>query len=273
MSLRIGLPQWQHPNWKRAGLHTLEEYARHFNCVEGNTTLYALPEAETVLRWKAMTGEDFRFCFKFPASVSHHAQLRHCDDLLSEFLRRMDPLSERIAQYWLQLPASFAPAQLPDLWQFLSALPGAFSYGVEVRHPEFFARGEAERVLNRGLADRGVNRVILDSRAVHASPSQTAAARDAKAKKPKVPVHAVRTADAPMIRFIGSDDVNDSAVLFSDWSARLQEWQAAHSPLLFIHTPEMGDVFPLLHRLWPQIQPYSDGLPPLPEWPDQATLF
>lgn len=115
--------------------------------------------------------------------------------------------------------------------------------------------------------------MILDSRAVHASPSRTAAALDAKAKKPKVPVHAVRTADAPMIRFIGSDDVNDSSALFSDWSARLEEWQTAHSPLLFIHTPEMGDVFPLLHRLWPQIQPYSDGLPSLPEWPDQASLF
>ncbi|KFD15393.1 hypothetical protein GTPT_3415, partial [Tatumella ptyseos ATCC 33301] len=96
-------------------------------------------------------------------------------------------------------------------------LPDTFNYGVEVRHPEFFARGEAERALNRGLADRGINRVILDSRAVHASPSRTAAALDAKAKKPKVPVHAVRTADAPMIRFIGSDDVNDSSALFSDW--------------------------------------------------------
>jgi len=32
---------------------------------------------------------------------------------------------------------------------------------VEVRHPEFFAKGEAEKALNRGLHDRSVNRVIL----------------------------------------------------------------------------------------------------------------
>lgn len=273
MTLRIGLPQWQHPWWKRAGLHTLEDYARHFDCVEGNTTLYALPDADTVMRWRAMTSSQFRFCFKFPATISHGAELRDSAELLNEFFRRMDPLSDRIAQYWLQLPARFSPAQLPQLWTFLQQLPAAFSYGVEVRHPEFFARGEAERALNRGLADRGVNRVILDSRAVHASASVSAAALDAKAKKPKVPVHALRTAGQPMIRFIGSDETLASVNLFHDWSARLQQWQSESSPLLFIHTPEMGEVFPLLHQLWPELQPLTAGLPALPEWPDQPALF
>ncbi len=40
----IGLPQWSHPKWVRLGITSLEEYARHFNCVEGNTTLYAPAE-------------------------------------------------------------------------------------------------------------------------------------------------------------------------------------------------------------------------------------
>lgn len=29
----IGLPQWSHPKWVRLGITSLEEYARHFNCV------------------------------------------------------------------------------------------------------------------------------------------------------------------------------------------------------------------------------------------------
>lgn len=49
----------------------------------------------------------------------------------------MSPLANRIGQYWLQLPATFSPRDLPALWQFLDALPRDFSYGVEVRHPEF----------------------------------------------------------------------------------------------------------------------------------------
>ncbi len=89
------------------GITSLEEYARHFNCVEGNTTLYAMPKPEVVLRWREQTTDDFRFCFKFPATISHQAALRHCDDLVAEFLTRMSPLAPRIGQYWLQLPATF----------------------------------------------------------------------------------------------------------------------------------------------------------------------
>ncbi|MFK3655946.1 DUF72 domain-containing protein, partial [Escherichia coli] len=91
---------------------------RHINCVEGNTTLYALPKPEVVLRWREQTTDDFRFCFKFPATISHQAALRHCDDLVTEFLTRMSPLAPRIGQYWLQLPATFGPRELPALWHF-----------------------------------------------------------------------------------------------------------------------------------------------------------
>ena len=42
MTLRIGLPQWQHSHWKRWGIENLADYARYFHCVEGNTTLYAV---------------------------------------------------------------------------------------------------------------------------------------------------------------------------------------------------------------------------------------
>ena len=108
----IGLPQWSHPKWVRLGITSLEEYARHFNCVEGNTTLYALPKSEVVLRWREQTTDNFRFCFKFPATISHQAALRHCDDLVTEFLTRMSPLAPRIGQYWLQLPATFGPRDL-----------------------------------------------------------------------------------------------------------------------------------------------------------------
>ncbi|MDU4664183.1 MAG: DUF72 domain-containing protein, partial [Enterobacter hormaechei] len=103
----VGLPQWSHPKWVRLGITSLEEYARHFNCVEGNTTLYALPRAEIVERWREQTTDDFRFCFKFPATISHNAALRNCDDLTHEFFTRMSPLANRIGQYWLQLPAAF----------------------------------------------------------------------------------------------------------------------------------------------------------------------
>ncbi|UQQ17863.1 DUF72 domain-containing protein [Salmonella sp. WGH-01] len=132
----IGLPQWSHPKWARLGITSLEEYARHFNCVEGNTTLYALPKAEIVDRWYAQTTDDFRFAlnFRHHFSPGRSAPLRRSG---TGVFTRPAPLETRIGQYWLQLPAAFGPRDLPALWQFLDALPATFTYGVEVRHPCF----------------------------------------------------------------------------------------------------------------------------------------
>ena len=125
---------------------------------------------------------------------------------------RMSPLESRIGQYWLQLPATFSPA---------TCLPcGSFSIRSQMFYlrcgsspSRLFAKGEAEQLFNRGLHERGVNRVILDSRPVHAAIPHTEAIRDAQRKKPKVPVHAVVTANHPMVRFIGSDDMAQNSAL------------------------------------------------------------
>lgn len=271
--LYLGLPQWQHPQWKKLGMTTLEDYARYFNCVEGNTTLYALPRPEVVQRWRAMTHDDFRFCFKFPATISHQASLRQCGDLTAEFFDLLSPLADRMGQFWLQMPSAFSPADLPALWQFLDGLPTAFRYGVEVRHPEFFAKGEAEKALNRGLHQRGINRVILDTRGVHSAIPSSPAIIEAQRKKPKLPVHAVMTADAPMIRFIGGDDLSANAKWFDAWRQRLPQWCAAGQPWLFIHTPDVGFAPELVRALWPGLQQAVPGIGEVPNWPQQEMLF
>ncbi|KOO10648.1 hypothetical protein AKJ18_33160, partial [Vibrio xuii] len=78
-----------------------------------------------------------------------------------------------------------------------------FPIGVEVRHLEFFAKGDAEKALNHWLIEKGYDRIIMDSRPVFAAKPENEAIIDAQMKKPKVPVHAIATAANPMIRFIG----------------------------------------------------------------------
>lgn len=271
--IRTGLPQWSHPGWVRLGITSLEEYARHFNCVEGNTTLYALPKAEIVARWFSQTTDDFRFCFKFPATISHQAALRNCDELTAEFFSRLSPLAGRIGQYWLQFPVTFGPQDLPALWAFLDKLPKAFSYGVEVRHPDFFKKGDAETQLNRGLRERNVNRVILDSRPVHTAVARSEAMIAAQAQKPKVPVHAVVTGQHPMVRFIGSDNMAQNRTLFADWLKKLSEWETSTSPYLFLHTPDIAQAPELVDTLWPALQAALPSIGPAPSIPQQSSLF
>lgn len=241
--------------------------------MEGNTTLYALPRAEIVQRWHQQTDDDFRFCFKFPATISHQAALRHCDDLTAEFFERLDPLASRIGQYWLQLPATFSPADLPALWHFLDRLPKAFTYGVEVRHPEFFAKGEAEQALNRGLHEREVNRVILDSRPVHSAVPHSEAVIEAQRKKPKVPVHAVVTARHPMVRFIGSDNMLQNRELFAVWLKKLPQWIESTTPYLFLHTPDIAHAPELVDTLWNDLRAALPEIGPAPSIPQQTSLF
>ncbi len=269
----VGLPQWAHPKWVRLGITSLEEDARPFNCVEGNTTLYALPRAEIVERWREQTRDDFRFCFKFPATISHTAALRNCGDLTAEFFDRMSPLANRIGQYWLQLPAAFGPRDLPALWQFLDALPREFTYGVEVRHPDFFAKGEAEKALNRGLHERAINRVILDSRPVHSAIAHNDAIIDAQRKKPKVPVHAVVTASNPMVRFIGSDNMQQNQDMFAVWLQTLPKWEQTTTPFLFLHTPDIAQAPELVDTLWQALQNVVPSVGDAPSIPQQSSLF
>lgn len=190
-----------------------------------------------------------------------------------EFFTRLSPLDARIGQYWLQLPAAFGPRDLPALWQFLDALPKSFTYGVEVRHPDFFAKGDDEKRLNRGLHERGVNRVVLDSRPVHAAIPHTEAIRDAQRKKPKVPVHAVVTANNPMVRFIGSDNMAQNQQLFAVWLAKLSLWTQSTTPYLFLHTPDIAQAPQLVDALWGDLRSTLPEIGSAPSIPQQSSLF
>lgn len=185
----------------------------------------------------------------------------------------MSPLANRIGQYWLQLPATFGPRDLPALWQFLDVLPREFTYGVEVRHQDFFAKGEAERALNRGLLERSINRVILDSRPVHSAIPHNEAIVDAQRKKPKVPVHAIVTAQNPMVRFIGSDNMQQNQDMFAVWLQTLAKWEQTTTPYLFLHTPDIAQAPELVDALWQALQAAVPSVGSAPSIPQQSSLF
>ncbi|SUG29794.1 Protein of uncharacterised function DUF72 [Salmonella enterica subsp. arizonae] len=189
------------------------------------------------------------------------------------FFTRLAPLETRIGQYWLQLPAVFGPRDLPALWQFLDALPATFTYGVEVRHPLFFDKGEDEQRLNRGLHERGVNRVILDSRPVHAAYPHSESVREAQRKKPKVPVHAVVTARHPMVRFIGSDNMAQNREFFAAWLQKLPQWRQTTTPFLFLHTPDIAQAPELVNTLWHDLRNVLPEIGAAPSIPQQSSLF
>ncbi len=120
--------------------------------VEGNTTFYAIPSAETVARWRAETPVTFRFCFKIPRSISHTPNLGNHRQETLFFVQRMHGSGERLGTMFLQLPPAFSPVQLEQLRAFLNFWPTDMRLAVEVRHPDFVEVEHAE-MLNALLGE------------------------------------------------------------------------------------------------------------------------
>ncbi|WP_043488530.1 DUF72 domain-containing protein [Halomonas halodenitrificans] len=268
---------WANPDW-RGGLYPphgagLEEYARVFSAVEGNTTFYSgAPRPETVAAWARQVPPDFRFCFKLPATLTHERRLVGIDADLEAFLAALEPLHDRLGPLMIQLPRDFGRDELPRLEALLACWPAGIPCAVEVRHGDFFHKGVAERDLNRMLITYGVDRVMLDVRPLFATPAgEHPGLRQAQREKPKCPLHVLSTASRPLVRFIGHLDTAINEHYFEPWIAQLLLWiSQGKTPFLFVHTPDNRQAPQLARRLHERL-----ALPSLPAFPGevQASLF
>ena len=137
---------------------------------------------------------------------------------------------------------------------------------VEVRHPEFFAKGDAERMLNRLLRDRGVERICLDPRALFSCTSTSPAVLHAQSKKPKVPPRPAALTQFPQVRFIGHPELEANDPFLVPWVAKIAEWiEEGRAPYIFLHTADNLLAAKLAQRFHAQLMQRLPGLPSLPE--------
>jgi uncharacterized protein YecE (DUF72 family) len=240
----LGCPSWGMKTWvgrlfpegtKQADF--LARYATVFNAVEGNTTFYALPKADSVARWNAETPQGFRFCFKFPKKVTHEKLLKDAGDYVSGFLKRIEPLGDKLGTLTLQLPPRFGPKQLDRLGDFLRALPQGFRYAVELRHPTFFAAGDEDRAAAELLAELAVDAVVLDARGLHAGDDPALA--EVRERKPNLPVVMRATGPQPIVRFVPHEDFEAGRRFLAPWLEQLPAWIAeGRKPYFFMHAPD-----------------------------------
>ena len=268
----LGCPSWSEPAW-RGSLYPdgsrsadfLPLYAQVFNAVEGNTTFYASPSVETVARWAERMPAHLRFCAKLPREISHAGDLREQLSATEDFRRLLAPLGERVAPFWLQLPASFAPQRLAELVGFIEPWQGG-ELAVEVRHPAFFAKGEEERSLNRLLHERGIERVCLDSRALFSCVSSAPAVLHAQAKKPRLPLRPTAFSQSPQLRFIGHPELSANDPFMAPWLDKVADWIGeGRTPYVFLHTSDNRLAPQLAQRFHQQLMLRLPGLPALPQ--------
>ena len=273
----LGCPVWACPDWTGSVFRPraprrqwLGQYSQAFSTVEGNSSFYGIPTIETAQRWVAETAPGFRFALKFPQVISHERRLTDCGGDLHAFIDVLKILAsaDRLGPSFLQLPASFGDLAL--LTRFLDQLPTEYPYAVEVRHPSFFASGQAEQALDELLASRSIDRVLFDSRAIFNGPPRDAHEAESQRRKPRVPLRRTVTGRHPFVRFVGRNEVAFARDELIDWAPVVAGWIAQGlEPYFFTHAP--ADKFaPSLARLFHNaLRAEATDVPPLPDWPGE----
>src|SRR5688572_23088032 len=279
MALYLGCPQWSLKAWVGtfypAGAKTrdfLGLYSRRLNTVEGNTTFYATPSADTVARWRDETPPGFKFCLKFPRTISHDKRLRDAQAETTEFVARLDQLGDRCGPAFLQLPPSFGARGLPALTAFLDELPGPKSglrFAVEVRHLDYFG-GPAEAQLDAVLDERGMARVLYDVRGLRAAEPADEATRVAQEKKPDVPVRFTRTTSFSFVRYISFPAVEENGPWLDEWAVQVSGWLEAGEDVFFFCHNKNDYYSPWLARDFHARIAERVQVPALPGWAEDA---
>lgn len=245
---RIGCPVWGCRHWSGSVYPKgspsgdgLAWYSRMFPTVEGNSTFYSVPAAESFLKWSEQAASGFRFCFKFPRAISHDRQLVGCEGLLKEWIERLDILAnhDRLGPTFLQLGPSFSFAHFPQLAYFLKQLPSQWPWALEVRHRDWFDAGDNESRLDDLLRSLSIDRVIFDSRPLNALEASDASESASQVRKPKVPLRTTVTGRRPMVRLIGRNDVQEVCEYWDEWAQTLCDWIIQGlEPWIFTHAPD-----------------------------------
>lgn len=283
MRLHVGCAMWTHRAWAGRILpratgtgERLRFYAGWCNAVEGNTTFHATPARATVESWARQTDHDFRFVVKLPRTITHERRFAGVDTELREFLEAMEPLGPRMHAIWIQLPGSFAPADVPALDQLLRRLPRAHRCAVEVRHPLFFTDpGEARR-LEQACAGTGAEWVTFDTTTFFASPPTSDAERETWERKPRLPRRSGALTGRPIVRYLGRDAATETIAGWQHWVGVVAAWlREGRSPTFFLHTPDNSDAPALARRFHDEVRALVPELEPLasPEPVEPATLF
>lgn len=289
-SVRFGCPVWAHAPWVgRFFTRTarredfLPQYASVFGAAEGNATFYGLPSPATVTRWAVEAPDSFRFCFKFPKTISHETQLIGPGEgdgpFVREFVARLAPLGPRRGPFMLQLHASFGPSRLPVLRKWLARFLKAAgcdapAVAVEVRHAEFFAGGAAEDDLHATLAAAGAERCVFDTRGLFAAKiaPDDPASLDAVMRKPRVPARFTAMGKQPVARFVGDPDLEKNGALVDEWARVLARWlDEGREPLFFVHHPDDAHAPELARRFHARLHALRPERVPAPvSWPCEA---
>jgi len=183
--LNIGTCSWKYDSWQgliypdKKPFNYLEEYSKHYNCVEVDQWFWSLfpgdkvvlPKSGVVQEYADSVPQDFRFGIKVPNSITltHHYKKKKTDplipnphflssELMLRFLEQLKPLHDKLGPLMLQfeyLNIQKMPGGLPQFEEkvslFIESLPVGLDYAIECRNPNYLNQGYFDFLNSSGL--------------------------------------------------------------------------------------------------------------------------
>ena len=240
MTAQVGCAKWGRKEWvgqiyppKTKDANFLDEYVKHFDCIELNATFYQVYSAETIGKWKqkADTNPAFKFCPKFSQSISHIRRLKNADDITTTYYEGIMAFDDKLGPLFLQLSDNFSPKSLPELTAYLEHLPTDLPVFVELRHKDWFAVPEHCDAAFNLFKRLNIGAVITDA----------TGRRDC--------VHMMLPTPHAFIRFVGNGLHPTDYARIDEWIDRIIQWKTMglRSLWFFMHqhderySPQLSD--------------------------------
>jgi len=166
--IRIGCQSWGYDDWitqpggdfvfyppgtKKSEM--LPAYARVFDTIEIDATLYGIPASSTLEKWYGETPDNFTFSLKFPREITHDKRLApESIPVMKEFTERARLLGDKLAVMLIQLPPSFEGSKenAQNLRRLLAELPRDLKFAVEFRQRDWFIKWTFQELENAGVS-------------------------------------------------------------------------------------------------------------------------
>jgi len=261
--IRLGCAGWSYKDWDGTfypkGLPAAQQlgfYAQEFDCVEIDSTFYAIPAVAMVNGWAAKTPEGFLFSPKFPRVVTHDKELHGADAEVGLYLERMCLLGEKLGPMLIQMAPSFRAAHFERTAQFLQRLPrqrpdgGRLEYAIEFRHRSWATEETQAMLRERGVCLAAGAADVGAQGAAPRLPSASLGTSRSGSPSPALPV----TADFAYVRFLGRRDrINKFDAIQIDRSCEHAEWLESIRNLV----RNTGRVFAFWNNHWAGHSPQS----------------
>ena len=240
LQVHVGCAKWGRKEWigqiyppKTKDANFLDEYVKHFDCIELNATFYNVYGPDTIAKWKAKADSNphFKFCPKFSQSISHIRRLKNAEDITTSYYEGIMAFADKLGPLFLQLSDNYTPKSLPELKAYLEQLPRDVPVFVELRHKEWFAVPENRDKVFTLFHDLNIGAVITDA----------TGRRDV--------VHMELPTPHAFIRFVGNGLHPTDYARVDEWVERIKEWQkqGLQSVWFFMHqhdeqySPKLAD--------------------------------